>query len=222
MKNLLKLLLLVVFGLTISYTHAQQDTVPVYILGCFDPHPQIPPNFLPDSISVNMIGTDSLQIEHYHWSNMCPLSIGLVQTNSQVVHWSIVDTNTGPWCLGDCYMGFAIRIAFPDDSIELSIRGNIEVFYKDSLLNTSIRKREQMNVQLFPNPTKDLSRITFGAPTTAQLSLYNIRGQEIWSEEICNQNDYIIPMQDLAAGTYLLGIRGDKFQLTKKLIKLSD
>lgn len=218
MKNLL-LPLILLMGLISSQTQAQQDTVPVYILGCFDPHPQIPPNFLPDSLTVNMIGTDSLQIEHYHWSNMCPLSIGLVQTNNQLVYWSIVDTNTGPWCLGDCYMGFGIRVAFPEDSIGVSLWGSIQTFYKDSLLNTSITVPEVIGIQLYPNPAKDLSRIAFDQLTTAQISLYHINGQEIWSEEIINQNDYIIPMQELAAGLYLLKVHINGQFIIKKLVR---
>ena len=61
----------------------------------------------------------------------------------------------------------------------------------------------QNDIQVFPNPLSDETKVLFPDSKTKKIKLYNSSGQ-IVLEDICESNSYILKRNNLASGLYML------------------
>lgn len=61
----------------------------------------------------------------------------------------------------------------------------------------------QNDIQVFPNPLSDETKVLFPDSKTKKIKLYNSSGQ-IVLEDICESNSYILTRNNLASGLYML------------------
>ncbi len=62
---------------------------------------------------------------------------------------------------------------------------------------------EQNDIQVFPNPLSDETKVLFPDSKSKKIKLYNSSGQ-IVLEDICESNSYILKRNNLASGLYML------------------
>lgn len=76
------------------------------------------------------------------------------------------------------------------------------------------------NLKLYPNPltSGNTLKIVFGSPITAKLSIYNVTGKIVLSNEINNQVKKEINTNTLANGIYMLKISTDNATTTRKVV----
>jgi hypothetical protein len=88
----------------------------------------------------------------------------------------------------------------------------------------SVKPRDGFDMTLYPNPTNGTSRLqlTLGAPRESQISIFSIAGQLIKVIDLgeVQSIDYQLDMEDLVRGAYLVQVRGDDFNVTKRLVVL--
>ena len=72
---------------------------------------------------------------------------------------------------------------------------------------------------IFPNPTNDNITLKFNQPTTAQISIYNLSGQQVLVAQIYNTNIYKIAISTFPNGLYIIKIKTENSIFTNKLIK---
>ncbi len=75
-----------------------------------------------------------------------------------------------------------------------------------------------MSIKIYPNPTPNQLRIDKQANETLQLSLTNLQGQLLFQQD-WQQNQEVVDLSALAAGTYILTISNGKEQVTQKIVK---
>lgn len=74
-------------------------------------------------------------------------------------------------------------------------------------------------LQVYPNPASNIIHIDFAAPTTAQVKLYNLTGQQVLTESISNLSKATIDVSALSQGVYVLQLKqADGTIATKKVI----
>jgi len=74
-------------------------------------------------------------------------------------------------------------------------------------------------VELYPNPANDNITLKFNQPTTAQIYLYNLAGQQILVNQTHHTNTHKIPVSTLPKGLYIIKIKTEKNIFTNKLVK---
>lgn len=72
-------------------------------------------------------------------------------------------------------------------------------------------------VVLYPNPTNSLINLQFSQNTTAQLTIYNIAGQQVFTDDIYHSKAYQSSLS-LPNGLYIIHIQTENQLFTKKLI----
>jgi len=77
--------------------------------------------------------------------------------------------------------------------------------------SVSIYENKVVDFNLYPNPTKDILNITFGAENiTAKLDLMDIYGRIILTKNLINSNKYDIDVRDLPQGYYIISLNTAK------------
>lgn len=94
------------------------------------------------------------------------------------------------------------------------------MFIGSSTLLTGINEKEETTVGLFPNPTTNgiftLDLTNLSGKTT--ITVYDIIGNVIFSNEISSQTKQLIDLSNYANGSYFVSIKNDKVVITKKII----
>ena len=75
------------------------------------------------------------------------------------------------------------------------------------------------NFRIFPNPTNEQLTIENGELSIEKITIYDIVGKTHSFDLRKNENKIIINMGHLQSGTYLLQMRTEKGNITKKIIK---
>ena len=85
-------------------------------------------------------------------------------------------------------------------------------------------EREQENIRIYPNPTKQNISIHFDdfPEKILNISILDFKGQILQSEIFMNvsENDIIIPLGNLKSGLYIITIQSQDFIVTRKFLKL--
>ncbi|MEX2485404.1 MAG: T9SS type A sorting domain-containing protein [Brumimicrobium sp.] len=78
----------------------------------------------------------------------------------------------------------------------------------DISTNSIEEESDDISLSIFPNPTKDVLKLTFDKTDISEYKyeLYNSQGKLIKQEDI-NANQVNIPMQNLDAATYFLKVK---------------
>lgn len=93
-------------------------------------------------------------------------------------------------------------------------------FIGSSTLLTGINEKEETAVSLFPNPTTngmftiDLANLS----GKTNVTVYDIVGNTIFSNETCSQAKQVIDLSNYANGSYFVTIKNDKEVITKKIV----
>jgi len=70
---------------------------------------------------------------------------------------------------------------------------------------------------LYPNPTNNQFNLLFTKPTSAQLNIYNIAGQQVFTANFINTKHYQSTL-NLPNGLYIVTIQSANQNSTKKLV----
>lgn len=132
-----------------------------------------------------------------------------------------VTASTFAWHLTTNPAGQAIDVWIPDHP------NNLRTAYSLHLRNTTISSTDKVDddsvIAIFPNPARDYTTITHSIPSSqdATLIVYDITGKMIISQSLQTQQSQSIELNttDWSSGVYLVRIRTDKEQYTKKLVK---
>ncbi|QOD59948.1 T9SS type A sorting domain-containing protein [Polaribacter haliotis] len=122
----------------------------------------------------------------------------------------------GNWVdLGD----FTVDLANKKITLAHNFKANSALFIKNSaVLNVDNFEISNANVTVFPNPSSSIINIQFkNNETIKSLEIYNIRGQKM-DCKVDNKTD-VIHIYNLSKGVYILKIKGEKANYSKRIIK---
>ena len=124
--------------------------------------------------------------------------------------------------LGGEYIADCIIADFNGDGLkDIIIQGfafDTNVYWNTSTTLSTSEIASNQAVNFYPNPAKDIVSIT-STTTIERISLYNLLGQEIFSQQI-NSNEFILDINNQPTGTYIAKVSSNgKFQ-SLKLVKL--
>lgn len=121
---------------------------------------------------------------------------------------------------------FQFQIIHPVSSIEIDPQSwllrTVGTIVKDeTLFNTGIEKTEKLDVQLYPNPTKDEFYIQYKSSLEgAIIEITDIAGRSLYTQKIIESiNSINIPMQHLEQGIYIVNIQINEKSQSLKLLK---
>jgi len=99
--------------------------------------------------------------------------------------------------------------------VQFGMVGKIVVLNSTGIENNL--KTEQ--VKAFPNPSEGLVQVNFGELSVDQVEVYNLVGQQVFTEAVNGQSQITMNLEALPAGSYFYRvIENDKTIVTKKLI----
>ena len=78
---------------------------------------------------------------------------------------------------------------------------------------------EELNVEVYPNPTEGIFTINLGDLKDVQISILNITGQEVYSLGNVNKSQLEISLTDFSKGVYFVKVQSDNQQKVIELIK---
>ena len=87
----------------------------------------------------------------------------------------------------------------------------------DTLTSTSIAEVINFATEVYPNPTTDKIDVVSYVTAINTIDIYNIQGQVVYNKEV-NANTIKINTSNLRKGIYIMNIRSDKTEVTRKLI----
>lgn len=120
------------------------------------------------------------------------------------------------WPAGSYYL--VDDICLSTDS--LLCNGGIDLLPCNTSVNATIFDN---GIKIFPNPVTNLLNISFTKSASADIVIYNIFSQKIYSGKVENTRDVILDLSLFNAGTYFIKIINENNNyaiLTRKLIKL--
>jgi hypothetical protein len=137
-----------------------------------------------------------------------PMSV----SDSAVVKWAIYNTDgsfTGVQGVAGKTSSGTKSTAFvgTDNNFYIIINSDYPVSIQDDL--------ELSNIQIFPNPTHDLLKIS-GITERTTIQIYNVSGEFVFEKEVFTNT--IIDVHKWISGLYEVVIRGDKNTLFRKVL----
>ncbi|NRB59882.1 MAG: T9SS type A sorting domain-containing protein [Winogradskyella sp.] len=94
--------------------------------------------------------------------------------------------------------------------------GDFDIQVADSS-TLSVEENLVQEVQLFPNPAS--SQVTIKTHSGIDtISIFDVAGKEVLQVSAINQNDYVLNVQSLSKGIYLLQIHGQNVVMNKRLL----
>ena len=99
-------------------------------------------------------------------------------------------------------------------SIPAQSRYGNEYFVKMYCSPESIDENMAQNVEIFPNPAKD--QLTIKAEDITEVAVYNSIGQKVFSQDI-DADELVINTSDFDAGIYMVRIKADGAEVTRKI-----
>lgn len=120
--------------------------------------------------------------------------------------------------------GFTVALV-PPLPPDTSFFGPTSTFSYDPSLTSSVRNLEMIAGQIAPNPFVEGFRLTFNLPDNERLllRLTTIDGQELLRRQIdghTGDNTHEIRTGDIAPGTYILHVRGERSYLSLPLLRV--
>lgn len=89
-----------------------------------------------------------------------------------------------------------------------------------STLNSIDNSNIDFDIQIYPNPTHDFCIVHLNrAYSSVNVTLINLLGETMTNVNMQNTNELIINTKDLDQGCYIIQIKADGKQMTKKLLK---
>jgi len=151
----------------------------------------------------------------------------LVTNNDVLVSQEFVP-NENEWDTGEITMAYNKNDNYIMLKFEMtSDRGN--ALYLDNIKignplgGTSIPLYENLNMKIYPNPTKNILNISFNNTNPVTIKIYNILGKVAYSESINSNNyseDIVIDLskQGIGSGLYIIELLSNKQKSTKRFI----
>jgi len=84
--------------------------------------------------------------------------------------------------------------------------------------STSVSSAAFSNVNMYPNPAKDILHIDFGMLSNASLQILNLQGQVMLSKQLSGQTKEL-DISTLPAGLYFVQLESEQHRFCRKLIK---
>ncbi|PCI19421.1 hypothetical protein COB64_03760 [Candidatus Wolfebacteria bacterium] len=78
---------------------------------------------------------------------------------------------------------------------------------------------EQLNINIFPNPTTGLITITNLPQEITKIAVYNVLGELVLNQELIESNKALIHLDDLPNGVYFLQVSNGENAMSVKVIK---
>lgn len=95
---------------------------------------------------------------------------------------------------------------------------NLNWFEVKAMNETKLSQLKQsINWDVYPNPVKDVLKISSAVPVDATISLFDFTGKSVLTHTYSNQSVFDINTNSCLAGMYLLAIRSDDALVTKKV-----
>ncbi len=89
-----------------------------------------------------------------------------------------------------------------------------------SIINSIDNSKIDLDFQIYPNPTTDICFVRFSNDVSlVNATLTNILGETIIDLNMQNTNELILNTKNLEQGCYILTIKADKKQMTRKILK---
>jgi hypothetical protein len=84
---------------------------------------------------------------------------------------------------------------------------------------TSIADNKRVEpLKLYPNPAKEQVTVFITEQCNGTLTVVNLMGQSVFSMQISNQSQIIVPLGSLTKGVYIVYIQGNTGRYTSKLV----
>jgi len=109
------------------------------------------------------------------------------------------------WELGQDHFGEFSLLDEIHDVVQASISG--------------VTSRNELQLNIYPNPFEDFIRMTFDEMTTADIQIFDAMGRLIMSDEISESYNYMLHTFDLGQGMYTILITTSESQSSRKLLK---
>ena len=87
----------------------------------------------------------------------------------------------------------------------------------DTITTTSIEDVIDFATEIYPNPTTEKVNVVSYAAAINSIEIYNINGQVVYSKEV-NANAIKINTSTFSNGAYIMHIKSDKADITRKLV----
>jgi hypothetical protein len=164
--------------------------------------------------------------------------------SSQIVTWNVASTRAAPINTANVDILIStdggltwsiLLVATPNDGTQavtmpnvssstcrIMVKANGNIFFDVSDANFTLTKSTLAvigskidQIQIFPNPVKNILNIS-NLKSDTQFAIYNITGQLVQTGQIKNSN---IVVTNLSQGIYIIKIKNNDTELTKKFIK---
>ena len=137
--------------------------------------------------------------------------------NGDIILYGCVenDISFGPFTVGQGSAGDsrAFIAKYSDPSFNQPYEG--EVYFYDSLSIDNVSISKEINITLYPNPTKDIVNIISTNERINSYTLYNMGGQEIIKSEKLKTKSEKINLANLPKGVYVIKVITDKNSYTR-------
>lgn len=141
--------------------------------------------------------------------------------NGDIVLYGCVENEIsfGPFTVGQGSAGDsrAFIAKYSDPSFNQPYEG--EVYFYDSLSIDNVSISKEINITLYPNPTKDIVNIISTNERINSYTLYNMGGQEIIKSEKLKTKSEKINLANLPKGVYVIKVITDKNSYTRKIVR---
>lgn len=99
------------------------------------------------------------------------------------------------------------------------VEKNDEEYCENVNVGSSFYDINEGEVSVMPNPTKNKAYVTVNNIPNPQVILRNMTGVEVAKGKIANPNQYILNLEDLPSGIYIVEVKSEAGSKTVKLIK---
>ena len=86
--------------------------------------------------------------------------------------------------------------------------------------SVSVETLSEMNVEIIPNPVRDLLQIHLSQSIPACVTITDLQGKEIRTLETLGKTKLQVQVNDLAPGTYFVKIATGHNIVTRKFVKI--
>lgn len=153
-------------------------------------------------------------------------------SQAQSIYFNYTDGSNAAYNLADIR-----KITFDVDLMQLHMNDgsifsrNVSTIdnyqYSESIVNTEnlLRDLNDWKLQLFPNPTADALNLRYYLPKDDKIniSIFDLQGklilEKVAGEKLSGENQDILDLRQIAAGTYICRISGKSNSISKQIIK---
>ena len=103
---------------------------------------------------------------------------------------------------------FQAEDANPGSIVEAAVD---DIFVYDKAVINSVNNVQKLQANIYPNPANNTINVKLSHAAAGYIALYDLTGKQITKVDMTNQTDYQINTASVAAGTYFITIKSDKF-----------